>query len=184
MKKFLTLSFGIVLLGSFVILQSEAARGWYSNNRGQECVYKSGKLYCERTKPRAIRAFSNRIGPYQYRKPTRKQLKYLTAADFSHPTRRHDAWFHSPYRKPTMSYRKQKELTRFTHPDLYPRNKNILQNKVHMVHRTDYKVASTVLPTPRFVYNFNDKNKWSLPTYFRTPIVGTYRTINPVIIIQ
>ena len=183
MKKSLVLGFGIVLMGSVFAFKSEAVSRLYSNTRS-ECVYENGKLYCEKAKPRAIRAFSNRVGPYRYRQPSRSKLKYVNY-DFSHPTNRHDVWYYSPYRKSTISYSKQKELNHFLHPDLFPRSQNVTQSKINVIRGNRYKVVSSfIIPAKKPVYNFNANYRWSLPKYFGGSRVRGYRPIRSIIINQ
>ncbi|MCF7812389.1 hypothetical protein K9M59_02220 [Candidatus Gracilibacteria bacterium] len=151
MKKYLFLGLGLLCIGGAFIASSHAgvsSRYWRYPYRVQsstcgtcpqnyvdpkERYFRNG--CCDQGR---VRPFSNRIGPFRYRRPTRSRLanEYL---DFSHPSRRHDVWYYAQYRESVMNDDKRMEIYRALHPDLYPRNENRFATQRIVVRNDDYR---------------------------------------------
>jgi hypothetical protein len=165
MKKILFLGLGFLTAVSAWMLSSHAgvqSRYWrYTYRQSTNCdVCPSNSVdpklryvrngCCDRGR---VRSFSNRIGTFKYRRPTRKEIlhDYL---DYSHPSRRHDVWQHAQYRETELSRRVRIALNRVQNPKLYPRNENTLGTSRLVVRNGDYKELSPFAyePTSLAVY--------------------------------
>lgn len=165
MKKLFLLGLGFLTAASAWMLSSYAgvpSRYWrYTYQQTTECGtcpqnYVDPKLRyirngcCDEGR---IRPFSNRIGTFKYRRPTRKEILHENL-DYSHPTRRHDVWQHAQYRETSLAHRVRIALNRVQHPQLYPRDENTLGVNRIVVRNGDYKETTPFVyePTSISVY--------------------------------
>ena len=152
MKKLLLPGFGLLLLSGAGYMATQAAGAWdymrYTRNCGcVNCDYTvdakdryQSQNCCEDMK-RTVRPFSDRIGPYRYRQPSRSRLN-KEALNFSHPSRRHDVWYHRQYDEAIVVDSKEKvEIQRALEPQFNTRNANRYQSDVLVVRNGDYKVT-------------------------------------------
>ncbi len=132
MQKILACIFGLIFIGSSTyVFTSEA------HNRSYAQWHNDHRKYHQRP----IRGFSNRVAAFKYRQPSLHRLKYHNL-DYSHPSRRHDAFSHDSYRTRTINYRVLKELNRLRNPQFYPRNENRFHTGRIVVRNGDYREAS------------------------------------------
>lgn len=116
---------------------------------------------CCADQKRAIRPFSDRIGVYRYRQPSAvKVARY--GLDLSHPSRRHDVWYHSQYQKApaSVSARQIREIARVYYGGFEGANaraENTVPSDRHVIRYGQYQpksypygdVASDSTLTPR-----------------------------------
>ncbi|MCF7917821.1 hypothetical protein K9L27_02355 [Candidatus Gracilibacteria bacterium] len=159
MKKLLFLGLGIFTALSALVVSSQAgvpSRYWrYTYQHKNDCnvclqnFVDSKERFdrvgcCDQGRERP---FSDRIGPFKNRIPTRTELLHQNL-DFSHPSRRPDVWYYAQYRKSTIPARINLAINRAQHPELYPRNENLLGTKRVVVRNGDYTEVSTVVYEP------------------------------------
>lgn len=98
---------------------------------------------CCADQKRAIRPFSDRIGVYRYRQPSAvKVARY--GLDLSHPSRRHDVWYHSQYKKApaSVSARQIREIARVYYGGFEGANaraENTVESDRHVIRNGQYK---------------------------------------------
>lgn len=133
--------FGLVLLSGMVAFQSDARQVrsvccYCSNSVDQKTRYQSQGC-CEDGK-RALRTFSNRIGPYRYR-ANNKSCDYCRYT-YQHATRRNDVSLYSQYKERQLSYRQRIALKRQNEYMHYPRYANTVESAVNVVRNSDYRL--------------------------------------------
>lgn len=95
---------------------------------------------------RPIRAFSDRIGPFQYRQPSQnKVINY--GLDLSHPSRRHDVYYYSQYQKAPadQSARETREIARVYYGGFSQANaraENTVPSNRYVIRSGDYQLKS------------------------------------------
>jgi len=108
MRKFLVAGIGVFLLSGAVVLTSDAGSQscscFVNDSVDPKSRYKS-KGCCKDLK-RATRPFSNRIGPWRYRK-SKTTCKNCKVYKTQHASRREDVYLHSQYRTSNLT-RQQK----------------------------------------------------------------------------
>ncbi len=108
MRKFLIIGIGIFLLSGTVIFTSDAENNCNCNCLVKKVDPKSRYISqgCCKDLTRKIRPFSNRIGPWRYRK-TRTKCKNCNTYQKRHTSGREDVYLYSQYRKSRLSRKQQ-----------------------------------------------------------------------------
>jgi len=110
MKKFMAFVLGFTILaGGSVVFLTDASR---------------------------FRPFSNRIGHYQYRGPSRGQFKAFRLDSQLVQARRKE--FVRKYRYPKTALRQERDTHRLQRPHLFPRERNVISSKITAVQQSDY----------------------------------------------
>lgn len=91
---------------------------------------------------RRTRPFSDRIGTYRYRKPSQSKINRYNL-DISHPSRRHDVWYHRQYTKApanmTVAERKALQRRYYGYVGTNARAENTVPSNRHVVRYGSYK---------------------------------------------
>lgn len=142
---------------------------------------------CCADQKRAIRPFSDRIGVYRYQQPSAvKVARY--GLDLSHPTRRHDVWYHSQYQKApaSVSARQIREIARVYYGGFQGANaraENTVPSDRHVIRHGEYKpkeypygadyAESTLTPRTSSVYKPNYAHYQNTGIPFSVDLKGT-----------
>lgn len=143
---------------------------------------------CCADQKRAIRPFSDRIGVYRYRQPSAvKVARY--GLDLSHPSRRHDVWYHSQYQKApaSVSARQIRDIARVYYGGFEGANaraENTVPSDRHVIRNGQYKqkvgypygagyANSTLTPQTASVYKPNYAHYENTGIPFAVDLKGT-----------